>query len=399
MSNEATDGSSDEQDIEHVIIVGAGAIGVSTAYHLAGRGVNVTLLDKGHAAGETTGKAGGLVYGQLHHPTDVRICLESLAFFREFAADARNFTFHETGFLRLGGEDERPIFEREVQMQREQGANVRLLDRDEIASLEPNLDLDGVTVGTYSPDDGHVDPHSFATALLRAGEDRGVDYRPKTPVEAIDVVDDRVQAVHAGGDRLETDAVVVAAGPWSKAVADLAGIDLPLKPYRTQALVTDDVDFEMGCVYDAIDGVYFRPESGGLLAGDGTDEREFDPDDYAETADFDFMDTVGATLRRRLPVDEVGVRNSWAGLSSATPDGFPLVGRPPKTPGGDEFVEGLFVGAGLQGHGVMRSPGVGNLLAELVLGDGADPYADYLATRFDADPGAFEIHEMMKLER
>lgn len=382
----------------HAVVVGAGAVGVSTAYHLADRGAAVTLLDRGYAAGETTGKAAGFVYSQLHYPADVRAMDYSFEFFRELA-ERDDFAFHETGFLRVGSEAERPVFERQTEMQRKAGADVRLLDADGIADIYPELDRSGITVGAYSPNDGHADPHAFTTALLDRAERLGVDYRPKTPVGDIRVSDGRVQSVTASGERIDADAVVVAAGPWSHRVGALAGVDLPLKPYRTQALVTTTVelDDEIGPVYDAHNGVYFRSESGGLLAGDGTEETESDPDDYETTADFDFLASTGDALRERLPVGDVGVLNSWAGLGTATPDGRPLVGRVPVRPG-DETVSGLFVAAGTQAHGFMRAPTLGRAVSVSVLTDGPHSYPEYRPTRFDADPGDFAVEEMMSVE-
>ena len=384
---------------ERVVVVGAGAVGVSTAYHLADYGSDVVLLDSGHVAGETTGKAAGLAYLQMHDAVDVRAMEYSLGFLRELAAAKSEFDFHRTGYLRVGTEAERAVFEREVAMQREAGADVSLLDPEDIGALEPALDLDGITVGTYCPDDGHADPHTYATALLSRAIDLGVDYRPKTPVTGFDRTGggDRIAGVETAAGTVAADAVVIAAGPWSKKVARLAGVDLPLKPYRTQALVTTDVAFTTRPVYDAHDGVYFRSEGDGLLAGDGTEEVEADPDDYATTPDFPFLTTVSELLEKRLPTGEVGVRNAWVGLSTATPDGFPLVGRPPTRPGGDAFVENLLVGTGLQGHGFMRSPAVGRALAAALLGDDA-PYPEYDPARFDADPGDFPVVEMMKVD-
>ncbi|MFB6154604.1 MAG: NAD(P)/FAD-dependent oxidoreductase [Haloferacaceae archaeon] len=378
---------------DDVVVIGAGAVGVSTAYHLADRGAAVTLLDSGHAAGETTGKAAGLAFQQFHGPEDVRSMAYSLDFFRELDAQSDHFEFHRSGFLRIGTEEERPVFEREVEMQRAEGADVRLVDRDGVRDLYPDLNLDGVTVGTYAPGDGHADPHTFTTTLLRRAEALGVDYRPETPAVDVDVADGVAEAVETPDGRLDADVVVVTAGPWSKKVAALSGASLPLKPYRVQALVTAAVDVDVGPVYDAHRGVYFRSEQDGLLAGDGTEETESDPDDYKRAADVDFMAHVGDVLRARLPVDDVGVQNSWAGLGSATPDTRPLVGPVPTGPGGD-VIEGLYAGAGLQAHGFMRSPTVGRALAAEIL-DGETLYPEYLPTRFDGDVGDFPVREMM----
>lgn len=380
----------------HVTVIGAGSIGVSVAYHLAKRGESVTLLDKGHVAGETTGKAGGLVFSQLHEPADVRSMDYSIDFFRALSARDNHFTYHETGFLRTGTEDERPVFEREVEMQRAEGADVYLVDPDEIRDIYPALSLDGVTVGTFAPEDGYADPHTFATTLLTEAKALGVDYRSEQRVTDVDF--DGGPVVETDTETIATDLVVVAAGPWSHRVAALADVDLPVKPYRAQAMVTTPVDFEIGTVYDAHEGVYFRAEQGGgLLVGDGTEEVESDPNDYAQTADFEFLVETGEVVERRLPVEEVGVQTAWAGLCTATPDGRPLVGRPPFEPGEDETPDAFLVATGLQGHGFMRAPAVGAEVAALVC-DGERDFPEWRPTRFKSHPGDFAVEEMLKLD-
>ncbi|MFC4540985.1 NAD(P)/FAD-dependent oxidoreductase [Halosolutus amylolyticus] len=380
----------------HATVIGAGSIGVSVAAHLANRDVDVTILDRGYAAGETTGKAGGLIFSQLHEPSDVRAMDYSIEYFRSLSDDDNHFTFHQTGFLRVGTEAERPVFEHEVAMQQEAGADVRLVEPDEMRSIYPDLSLDGVTVGTYAPADGYADPHTFTTTLLADAEADGVDYRPGTSVTDIDPGDSPSVTTDEG--TIETDVVAIAAGPWSHRVASLAGIDLPVKPYRAQALVTTPVDVDIGTVYDAHEEVYFRREQeGGLLVGDGTEEVESDPDDYSQRADFDFLAKMSDTIDHRLSAGEVGVQNAWAGLCTATPDGHPLVGRPPFEPGGASRPNGVVVAAGLQGHGFMRSPAVGRAVAALLCND-RQTYSDWDPTRFDAHPGDFEIEEMLKLE-
>ncbi|KAB1190694.1 MULTISPECIES: FAD-binding oxidoreductase [Haloferax] len=380
----------------HTTIIGAGAIGVSAAYHLAERGVDVTLLDKGHAAGETTGKAGGLVFSQLHEAPDVRAMGYSIDFFRELSELDNHFTYHEVGFLRTGTEAERPAFEQEVSMQREEGADVRLVEPDEIRDIYPPLSVEGVTVGTYAPDDGYADPHTFTTSLLDEAKAKGVDYRPGAKVTGIDSSSTTTVETESGS--VQTDVVVIAAGPWSPQVATLADVEIPVKPYRAQALVTTSVDFDIGTVYDAHEGVYFRSEqSGGLLVGDGTEEVESDPDEYAQTADFEFLVEMSEVVERSLPVDDAGIQNAWAGLCTATPDGRPLVGHPPSRPGSDSGPDDVVIAAGLQGHGFMRSPAVGKAVSDIICAGKTD-YPEWSPRRFDEHPGDFEIEEMLKLD-
>lgn len=387
-------------EAQSTVVVGAGIVGVNVAAHLAEKGDPVVLLDKGHAAGETTGKAAGLVYHQFHEKADVCAMDYCKRHIRDLAAESPNFTVHETGYLRVGTETERPAFEREADLYRDCGIDVELVGPDRIEEIEPALHTEGLTVGSYVADDFHVDPHSMTTALLARAEADGVDYRPNTPVRDIHREGDRVTGVETAGGTLAADSVVIAGGPWSKRLCGLAGVTLPLKPYRVQALVTSEVDFDVIPVYDADAGAYFRSESSGVLLGDGTDETEADPDSYETSADFSFLESGAAVLEQRLAIEDPGVVNAWVGCASGTPDGFPLVGRPPVTPGTATHVDGLWVAAGMQGHGVMRAPIVGKLVADAMLGDDDRvSIPEYDPNRFETDPGDFDVHELMKVDR
>jgi glycine/D-amino acid oxidase-like deaminating enzyme len=183
------------------------------------------------------------------------------------------------------------------------------------------------------------------------------------------------------------DAVLVAAGAHTGRVLADAGLPIPLKPYRVQALVTeaDPLTDRVPMCYDATGGYYLRPRDGGLLVGDGTEPVERDPDDWNRDADDWFLaDCAGyqeTALGRSYPV-----ARAWAGLCTATPDGHPLFG---------ERAPGLFVAAGWQGHGFMRAPAMAERMADQLLGgDGIDAFDP---RRFDGDE-QFDIVEGMAVE-
>jgi len=202
----------------------------------------------------------------------------------------------------------------------------------------------------------------------------------------------------------EFDAVVVAAGARTAGLLGAAGIDVPVVPYRVQAL-TSRVAYDGPMVYDATAGVYYRPHPTGLLAGDGTEPVAADPDEYDREGDDWFVASVSDVLRKRATHDP-DVTRAWAGLCTATPDGDPLVGP---VAGGAVASETdrLFVAAGWQGHGFMRAPAMGEHVAEGVLAslsDGSEPPSEtpwidaFDPDRFDGDE-EFEIREGMAVRR
>jgi sarcosine oxidase subunit beta len=183
------------------------------------------------------------------------------------------------------------------------------------------------------------------------------------------------------------DDVVLATGAHTGQVLADAGYDLALKPYRVQA-ATYATEYDGPMVYDATDGFYLRPHVDGVLAGNGTEEREADPDAYDRDANDGFAETLQERAAGRAPaVADARVTDAWAGLCTATPDRDPLVGA---------LDDGLYVGTGFQGHGFMRAPAFGESLAEQVLGedDGIDPFDP---TRFAGDE-EFDVVEGMLVD-
>ncbi|HEV2231182.1 MAG TPA: FAD-binding oxidoreductase, partial [Thermoplasmata archaeon] len=183
--------------------------------------------------------------------------------------------------------------------------------------------------------------------------------------------------------------LVVAAGAWSKAI--LRGIDhpMPLAPYRTQAAVLrvpGALGEEFPTVHELDSDVYVRPESEGrILAGDGTEETESDPERFPPHADQPFLEHLAATLSRRFPGwRESEVAGSWAGVCTATPDRRPIVGSLGGAPP-------LFVLTGFNGFGVMRAGGIARRLADLIaaLPSAEESLAPVAPGRFRGSIGGF----------
>jgi glycine/D-amino acid oxidase-like deaminating enzyme len=140
-------------------------------------------------------------------------------------------------------------------------------------------------------------------------------------------------------------------------------------------------------VYDATDGFYCRPHPTGLLAGDGTEHVEADPDDYDRDADDGFAARLSERVAKRLRLAPETER-AWAGLCTATPDRDPLLGR---------VADGVYVATGFQGHGFMRSPALGEAVAEAILGGDPAPIDPFDPRRFDGDED-FQVREGMVIE-
>ena len=362
-----------------VAVVGGGAVGTTAAYDLARHGADVTLFERGEVGGGSTGRAAGIVYDAFAEDVDARVADRALERFREFSGDGE-FEFRETPYVWLArdGDAKRASAIREqVPRMREHGRDVALLDPAELAAEWPALRTDDVAVAAAARDAGRVRPETYPPLLASKATDVGA--RVETNVTA-GVTTDPV-GVTVNGERRTFDAVLVAAGQHTERLLAEAGVPVALKPYRVQALTTADGP-DVPLTYDATGGFYLRPYGDGLLAGDGTEEVESDPDEWERDADDAFVDATRAGVADRTGHD-AAVTDAWAGLCCATPDRDPLLG---------EVADGLYVACGFQGHGFMRSPALGEAVAAEILGGDGVPAFD--PTRFAGDE-AFPIVEGM----
>jgi sarcosine oxidase subunit beta len=372
-----------------VAVVGGGAVGVTATYDLARRGESVVLYEKGEIAGGSTGRAAGVLYDAFAAPEDARVGDRSMERFREFSGEG-DFDLDETPyvwFAREGDERRGASIREQVPRMQDAGRDVALAEPTALRERFPAADWSDVGVAAVAENAGHADTASYARLLARKADEAGAEIRTDTEVR-LDADERRVWPAGAEDAAESFDAMLVAAGAHTKRLLAVAGIPVPLKPYRVQAL-TAGFDAErrgdLPMCYDATAGYYVRPHPEGLLAGDGTEEVESDPDDWTRDADREFCEVTRERLGRRL--GEFGaVREAWAGLCVATPDRDPLLG---------ELRDGLSVAAGWQGHGFMRSPALGEAAAEAVRGE--NPLPEFAPTRFDGDE-EFEVVEGMTVE-
>lgn len=370
-----------------VAVVGGGAVGVTAAHDLAIRGAAVTLYEADTVAAGSSGRAAGVCYDAFAEDVDAAVAARALGRFRSLDADPGfDWSFTDCPYVWLAreGDDRRgDVIREQVPRMRAHDRQVALLDEAALAAEFPALVTDDVAVAAVARDAGHADPEAYTRAMADRAVSAGVTLREGTPVTLAE--DGPVLQVDGGTRRFDT--VVVAAGAHTARLLSGAGLPVPVKPYRVQALVTDPapVASRLPQLYDATGGYYLRPREGGLLVGDGTEPIERDPTDWQRAADDWFVadgaDHLRAALGRSFPVER-----AWAGLCTATPDGDPLLG---------ERAPGVVVAAGWQGHGFMRAPALGERIARGVLaGDWLDPFDP---ARFDGDE-AFEIVEGMLVE-
>ena len=350
-----------------VVIIGAGCIGASIAYHLSLRGVSALVLEKEKAPGlGSTGHCAGGVRQQFSTPVNVRLSRLSIDAFARMQdeLDYEGDIYWPVGYLFVLSEKARwAAFEQGAEAQRALGVPVETLTPADVAARWPLLRTDDLLGATFCGSDGLADPHGVTAAYCAAAKRRGAAFALECEVTGIRREGDRVTGVETSQGPVAAPVVVDAAGPWAAAVAAMAGVELPVAPVRRQIFTTQPVDWlpaNFPMVVDMATGVYMHRESGGLLLGLADHDE---PPSFNTNVDFDFRDRVFLAAMERLPrLEDSAYRAGWGGLYEVTPDHNAILG-----PSG---VAGLLLANGFSGHGFMHAPAVGMLLADWIV-DGA----------------------------
>jgi sarcosine oxidase, subunit beta len=349
-----------------VVVIGAGIVGASVAYHLAARGcTDVVVLEKAETevTGSTARSAAGVRH-QFASEVNIRLSIYGIERLKRFTEEVGGHSgLKQIGYLLLVSQADRwKRYQASVALQNSLGVKSRTVSPDEIRTLVPRIQTDGLLGATYCADDGHCDPHGVATGYLAAARAHGVELRRATPAIGILKNGERVTGVQTPAGPIACETVVNCAGSWAGKVGALAGLNIPVLPYRRCIYMTEafpDLP-SFPFTIDTQSGFYMRKEGDKLLIG-VTNEKEPSSENLA--VDWDWLETVLERGVSRFPfLENVGIvrRNCWAGLYENTPDHLPILGRHPEL---INYVDA----SGFSGHGVMHSPATGMLMAEEIL--------------------------------
>src|SRR4249919_3972391 len=288
-----------------VVIVGGGCMGASVAYHLARRGVtDVVLLEREKllATGSTGRNAGGVRH-QFSNEANIRLSIESIGLLERFADEVgQPVDLHQDGYLfLLSTPASVETFRRNVALQRSHGVDVDWLGPEDAAALAPGLATDGVLAATFCRRDGIADPNGVTMGFARAAQAKGATILRDTEVTGITVRDGRVSGVTTSRGTIEAPVVVNAAGPHARAIGQMAGVEVPVDPYRRHIFIANasaGVPASRVMVIDFDTTFYFHREGAGVLFGMG------DPDEtptFDTTVQWDFLPKVIDVAMTRLP--------------------------------------------------------------------------------------------------
>ena len=349
-------------DTADAVVVGGGTVGAWCAYFLRRAGLaRVVLIEKGFLGQGASSRAAGVVRVQGGTPEAVRLGQWS----RRFYLSQRDEIGTDSGFTEQGyllpcfTEAEVVAARSRMEMQAALGVPVRWLNPGEVDAANPTL-APGLTVGgTFCAQDGFVAPPrnvaAYTVALIRSG----VEIR------------EHVAFLGLAGNTVETSRgpvsaglVVLTGGPKLAQVGRVAGLRIPAGGVRHQVAVTerhpDLHPARVPMVFDLADGLYWRPEEGGLLFGMSNPDE---PPGENREVDEDYLATMRARLAALVPVTAgLGLRRVWAATIDYTPDHMPIIGR----------ARDRVTVASAAGAGMMWGPGLGRATADVALTGSSD---------------------------
>jgi 4-methylaminobutanoate oxidase (formaldehyde-forming) len=381
------------------VVIGSGAFGSSTAYHLTRRGLKVALVDQHALGSQTSPRAAGLTSKADTMTTMARLRHEACEALERFESEmGRSVDFHRSGSLRAaytdGGVERVRIAQETAQGL---GIEARLIDAAE--RLAPHFKPGAARRILHVPSDGWVDPARVAIGFATRAGELGARLLPFTAVQGLLSEAGRATGVVTPRGPIHAPVVVDAAGGWTARVAAGAGITLPLIPVRHQLFITEAIPgvAPLQPIVRLVEAsVYVRYEQGGLMFGGYEDApRVLGREGLAPGFQIAALELDLGVLRGL--VDEVAahfpalrdakIAVHRGGAPTMTPDGRPILGRVPG-------LDGLFVASGCCVGGLSLSPAAGRALADLIVDGKSDPDLGPISVeRFGAaprDPAALE---------
>jgi len=352
-----------------VIIIGAGSVGVPTAFFLSLEGLKVLVIDELASVGQGQNKAAiGGVRATHSDPAKIKICLQSLSIFRSWTE-----TYGQEIGWKKGGyafpvyrPQEEASLKAILPLQKSMGLSINWESPDRMKEIVPGLNPCDLRGGTYSPDDAQISPLLALDAFYTEAKKRGVTFVFNEKVTAIDTSQGKIGAVTTTKNSYEAPTVLLAPGSHAQEVGRLAGLNLPVIPDSHEAGISAPLEQFLGpLVVDLRPGndgktsnFYFAQNNEGQVIFCYTPAPLFPGTNREPTSEF--LPVLAARMIDLIPrLKNMLVRRTWRGMYPMTPDGLPICDK-------IKEVEGLYVAAGLCGQGFMMGPGLGRNFAALI---------------------------------
>jgi sarcosine oxidase subunit beta len=373
-----------------VTIIGGGAMGVSTAWHLARSGVgSIVVIERDMLGSGSSAKPLGGVRATFSDPGNIVLAQRSLEAYERFGAEfGVDIGLRQVGYLFLcRTENELAAVEASTELQNRLGGSSEMVSPERAVQLNPFIDPSVLLGASFSPRDGYAQPAQVVHGYADAARSLGVVLSEQTEVIGIDIYDDTVTAVRTSRGVVRTDTLICAAGAWSQRIGEMAGVFLPVVPVRRQIGFTGPLMQPMPTVPFTLDlgsTLYFHNAGDGLLLGisDAGQSPGFGRDFSHEWVPA--FDEAAAIVAPSLV--GVSLKGGWAGLYENTPDHNALIGRA-------QAPRNFLYATGFSGHGFLQAPAVGELVTDLF--HERDSFMDphpFRADRFRDAEALSEVH-------
>jgi D-hydroxyproline dehydrogenase subunit beta len=361
-----------------VVVVGAGAVGAACAYFAARQGIRVHVVERGQiASGTTSACEGNLLVSDKEAGPELDLSLYSRDVFRDDLAEHGPLWEYEAkgGLVVSATESGADALAQLTVRQRASGTELTNLDGAQLRDYEPHISP-ALRAGAFYPQDAQVQPMLLAGHLLRLARDLGAVVQTNTPVTGILRNGDHVTGIQTSAGAISAAAVVNAAGAWAGAVAELAGVQLPILPRRGFVLVTEPLPLTIhhkvyageyvANVLSSNEGLQTSPvvegtASGTVLIGSSRERVGFD-----RTVSLPILAQLASKAIALFPMlASVKVMRSYLGFRPYCPDHLPVIGPDPRAPG-------LWHASGHEGAGIGLSVGTAKLLVQALGGQPTD---------------------------
>ena len=415
-------------DSADVVIIGGGIVGVSTAWFLTKQGVKVVLCEKGHIAGEQSGRNWGWVRQQCRDTREMPMIVESLKIWRTLADEIQeDVGYRQTGCVfATADEDQLKQYAQWLPTAKEYGLDTRIISGEEVAQYAPGAAVTWKG-GLYTASDGRAEPHKATSAIARAAARKGATILTACAVRGLEIETGRVSAVVTEHGTIKTQIVLCAGGAWSSMFLRSLGISLPQLKVRGTVVRTAPLEGMLnGSLWEDLLGMRPRHDGGYTVANSAILEHSITPSTFRYALKFlpalwqehkglrlsigrDFIDEWRTPKRWPLdgesPFEKTRVLNPdpnpravkairrsletlfpqladteivevWAGMIETTPDGVPVIEETDALPG-------FHIATGFNGHGFGIGPGAGKAIAGMLTGiDSGIDLSEFRLKRF-----------------
>jgi sarcosine oxidase subunit beta len=350
------------QKTSDVVIIGAGVIGCSTAYHLAKLGItDVVVLEMESVASGTTSKSASML--SLQFPDDAllaRMAMYSYGRYMVFAEEIGTpIDFRKIGWVSVATKDAVDQLHEHVRILDSLDIATQILTPAELQELCPQLHTDDIELATWGAEDGPIDAYMITTGYMKRARQLSVSLFEGVRATNVLIEGGSVRGVMTSDGPIATRVVINAGGPWAAEIGSWVDVDIPLCNAARTVVVTGtipEIPRNHPFVKDLAAEWYFRPEGDGVLMATG--QRSVEGVD--DRLDFEMVDANIVAAVHRVPIlEKADLLTAWTGVRPLTPDGRPIVGAV-------HNVEGLILNCGWGGMGIIQAPVAGQLVAELL---------------------------------